>query len=149
MTGRKHLPTGFAVQIIIAGGLALALLAAAGFSAARDAEPKKADDPAAKTQRPPEEEDPDSKPVKTHKVSVDDADDAGSKSPAAPRAVDLAVAAKDAKHFAVKQLFRDLAVPHDVVKYAFGKTQKQNIAPLPDYYGTNGDAIPDPLTVTP
>jgi len=149
MTGRRHFPSGYAIRIL-AGGLALTFLAAAvaGLSPAGDPEPKKADDPAAKTQRPPEDEDPDAKPVKTHKVSVDEPDDVGPKA-AAPRAVDLAEAAKDAKNSDVKRLFRELAVPHDVVKYEFDKMQKQNVVPIPDYIGTNRDAIPDPLTVTP
>ena len=70
-------------------------------------------------------------------MSVDEPDDAGTKTSTAPRGVDLTQAAKDAKHFAVKQLFRDLAVPHDVVRYEFGRAQKQNVAPLPDYIRTN------------
>ena len=37
----------------------------------------------------------------------------------------------------------------DVVKYEAGKTQKQNVVPIPEYIGTNRDAIPDPLTVAP
>ena len=110
MTGRRNLPNGYAVRIL-AGGLALTFLAAAvaGLSAAGDPDPKKADDPAVKTQRPPEDEDPNAKPVKTHKVSVDEPDDIGPKAAPAPRAVDLAEAAKDAKQDAVKRLFRELA----------------------------------------
>ncbi len=140
MSGHRHFPSGYAVRIL-AGGLALTFLAVAvaALSAAGDT--------ASKTQRPPEDED--ARPVKTHKVSVDDADDVGPKAAAAPRAVDLAQAARDAKQEDVKRLFRDLAVPHDVVKYAVGPRHKQNVKPIPDYIGTNRDALPDALTITP
>ena len=80
---------------------------------------------------------------------MDDPDEVGPKAPAAPRAVDLLQAAKDAKHFAVRKLFQDLAVPHDLVHSEFTKTPKQNIAPYPGYIGNNRDAVPDPFTVTP
>ena len=132
---------------------ALAAVAAAGaftLSAAPgpDAPPAKAPD---KPARPPEEEDPDAKPV-SHHVTSDEPDAAGPKGPGG-RAVDLKAAARNAKHLAVRKLFKAAAVPHDVVhfngfiqKY---KNQSVAIAPIPDYVGEKPDVIVEPFTVTP
>ena len=130
MTGAPHLSTKLAVRL--AGLLSLALLAAAvaGLSAARDdaPAPKGADKPGS---RPPEQEDPDAKPV-THHVTVDEPDE-NARPAAAPRTVDFAAAARDAKQSAVRILFHNLAVPHDKLKLDQAHHSEQmNLAPYPD-----------------
>jgi ABC-type transport system substrate-binding protein len=149
MTAPLSLRSRFAVRCL-AALLAPALLvaAAAGLSAALDAPPAKAPD---KPPRPPEEEDPDAKPV-THKVTSDEPDDAA-KTTAAPRAVDLAQAARDAKYENLKKLFRALNPPHDALKYnEYHKGARNalvNIVPTPDYVGQNLDALGESFEVTP
>jgi ABC-type transport system substrate-binding protein len=138
MTGAPHRSTKLVVRL--AGLLSLALLAAAvaGLSAAReDAPAPKADQPGG---RPPEQEDPDARPV-THHVTVDEPDE-NARPAAAPRTVDFAAAARDAKQLAVRNLFHELAVPHDFLKLDQAHHSEQmNIAPLPDYVGDKPDRI--------
>ena len=139
-------PTKIRIRFAVFVSLAFLAAGLVGLSTADDPEPKP---------KPPdkprvEDEDPDAKPAKTHKVTVDDTEEPGPKTAAAPRAVDLAQAARDAKHFAVKKLFRDLAVPHDLLKYnQFNHNHSQNIVPIPDYIGKKTEAIVEPLDVTP
>lgn len=54
--------------------------------------------------------------------------------PAAGPATDLAAEARDASHPAVRDLFRDLAVPHDAA--VMGSGNRRNIAPIAAYLGT-------------
>ncbi len=149
MTGAFHHPTRSVVRL--SALLALAVAAVAGFSAARDlAPPPQAPD---KSGRPPEDEDPDARPI-SHHVTSDEPDDAGPKTVPAPRAVDFKTAARDAKHFAVQTLFNDLAVPHDQVKFnefISGEYNNKpvNIVPIPDYVGEKLDTVSWPLEVTP
>ena len=147
MTGASRFPT----RIIVPLAALLALAAGAGLYAARDAAPLPPA-PDNKPGRPPEDEDPDAKPVSHHVIS-DEPDDAGPKAVPAPRAVDLKAAARDAKHFAVQSLFNDLAVPHDSVKFnEFMPAQRNravNIVPIPEYVGDRLDSISWPLEVTP
>src|SRR5207244_3888697 len=147
MSAPLPLRSRFAVRCLAAlAAPALLAAAVAGFTAL-DAPPAKAPD---KPPRPPEEEDPDAKPV-THRVTSDEPDDAA-KAATAPRAVDFAQAARDAKYENVKKLFRALNPPHDVLKYnQFHKgaaNASVNIVPIPDY-GKDPGALAESFPATP
>ncbi len=131
---------------------ALLALAAAvvGFSAARDpAPPPTTPDPSA---RPPETEDTDSKPA-THRVTSDDPDETNPATAPPPRTIDFSAAAADAKHLAIRNLFHELAVPHDVLKYNQFKPGQANasvnIVPITDYIGDKPDTLDPSFEATP
>jgi ABC-type transport system substrate-binding protein len=134
--------------------LTLFAVALAGLSLASDPEVKpKAEAPAAKTPdkpaRPQEDEEPGARPVKNHKVTVPDGDEPASNTSPAPR-VDLKQAARAAEKTPVQNLFRELAVPHDVMTLDYPRASiHQNIVPILEHIGTNTEAIPEPFTVTP
>jgi len=155
MTSKRTFPIRFAVRSLT-GLLMLTLfaIALAGLSLASDPEDKpKAEAPAAKAPdqpaRPQEDEEPGARPVKNHKVAVPDGDEPAPKTGAAPRAIDLRQAARDAKKSTVKNLFHELAVPHDVMTRTYPNRAVQNIVPILDYIGHNTEAITEPFQVTP
>jgi ABC-type transport system substrate-binding protein len=153
MTSQRSFPSRFALRSLI-GMLTLTLIAAAvaGLSLASDPDPKpKAEPPAAKTSdkpRPPEEEEPNARPVKNHKVTVEEGNQPAPKTAAAPRAIDLRQAARDAKNIPIKNLFRELAVQHDILTLDYPRSIKY-IVPIPEYIGNNAEAIIEPFKVTP
>ena len=149
MTSQRNLSTGFTVRFL-AGVLMLCGLIVAGLSLASDAETKP---PAMKkpvtAARPPEEEEPNPPPVNNHKVKVGDGNEAAPAAVPGLRAIDLKQAARDAKKTPIKDLFLELAVPHDVMTCVYPHRTVQNIVPIPDYIGKNTDVITEPFSVTP
>ncbi len=151
MTNHPKLPTLFVVRLLT-GLLTLSLFVAAvaGLSVAADPEPKPpAAKPADKPARPPEDEETNPRPAKTHKITVPEGNEPAPKSSPAPRPVDLRQAARDAQKIPVHNLFNELAVPHDVMTRVSPSRTVQNIVPISDYIGSNTDAIVEPFTVTP
>jgi ABC-type oligopeptide transport system substrate-binding subunit len=77
--------------------------------------------------------------------------------PATPPGGDLRLAAKQARHFAVRQLFLALATPRDVVTFRdFGRVtpaaqqpRVKNVKPVPAYVGNNPGGLRDSLLLTP
>jgi ABC-type oligopeptide transport system substrate-binding subunit len=91
-------------------GLALVGVLAAGWLAAYPAD-KEEGEPGAKKGKVVEEEEEDRPKGKALRLEEKDEE----KKAAPVREVELKRAAREAKHFAVRKLFTDLAVPHDVV----------------------------------
>jgi ABC-type transport system substrate-binding protein len=155
MTSQRTFPCRFAFRCLT-GPLTLTLfvVAVASLSLASDPDPEPmAEPPAAKAPdkpaRAPEEEEPNAQPIKNHKVTVEEGDEANPKTSAAPRTVDLRQAARDAKKIPVQNLFHELAVPHDVMTLQYPRQSVKNIVPISDYVGTNTEAITEPFEVTP
>ncbi len=93
------------------------------------------------TKRSEEEDD---SPPKNPKVQRTEDEEGKTKSPQARPAdmpeIDLLLASRQAAHPAVRKMFRDLAVPHDVVHYRpltgvinQGRERDQNVEPIPTY----------------
>jgi peptide/nickel transport system substrate-binding protein len=151
MTNQRSFSNRFALRsLAVLLPLTLLTAAVAGLSMASDPEPQP---PAAKTSdksaRPQEEEEPNARPVKNHKVAVEEGDEPAPKTPSAPRAIDLRQAARDAKNVPIKNLFHELAVPHDFLTRTFPNQAYLEIVPIADYIGHNTDAITEPFKVTP
>jgi ABC-type oligopeptide transport system substrate-binding subunit len=123
-------------------------------------DPDKSGGGAKTKQRVEEEEDtlPVKKPKKTKVIRVEEEEDA--KKPAkaqasAPAVGGLAELADQAKQPAVRKLFRDLAVPHDLMIYkkmnvtTGGKAIENefNIEPLPFFIGSNPEKVRGELAV--
>jgi ABC-type transport system substrate-binding protein len=110
--------------------------------------------------RPRDEEEEEDKDVKP-KRKVDRVDDEPGKQPtpvrpAAPPGGDLHRAARQARHFAVQQLFLNLATPHDEVTFRpFERVKparnprRENVKPIPLYVGNNPEAVQAVLRLTP
>jgi peptide/nickel transport system substrate-binding protein len=106
-----------------------------------------------------EEEDKDYKPKRNNVARPDGDAPKRQPEPVTPAPApggDLRLAARQARHSAVKQLFLDLATPHDVVtRRRFERvkaTQKplvENVKPVPVYVGNNPEALRDSLLLTP
>ena len=56
---------------------------------------------------------------------------------------------RDAKNIPTKNLFHELAVPHDVMTRTAPNRTVQDIMPIPEYIGHDTDAITEPFQVTP
>jgi ABC-type transport system substrate-binding protein len=116
MTGRALTSSVLLVRIglgmLLLGGLFLAVSATNDLRGQADAPAKK--------QRVEEEEEDVKKPPKRKVIRIED-EEVKPKAQAAPSAVpvvaDLGQAAEQARHFGIKALFRDLAVPHDMVVF--------------------------------
>lgn len=123
------------LAVLLLPGVLLAVGLAAQKPATEEEEPVKK--PLKKLPLEEEEE-----PVKPRpKVPVRVEEDEPAPRPARPAAgppTDLAAEARDARHPAVRALFRDLAVPHDAAVMASGN--RRNIAPIAAYV----DARPKP-----
>jgi ABC-type oligopeptide transport system substrate-binding subunit len=104
-----------------------------------------------------EEEDPAKTPPKRKVIQVDDEDpkDKPGTRPSAPPSGDLKELAKQAKHNGVKRLFRELAVPHDVVTFNIPKhvtpsrERVENVEPISAYLGDDPTKYRNVLTLRP
>jgi len=116
--------------------------------------------PKKKKPRVEEEEEPSKTPPKRKVIRVEDEDDPKEKSATAGAnapAGDLKQLARQARHPAVRQLFRDLAVPHDHV--AFKKSlvtsdhkpiqRLEDVEPIPVYLGGDPTRFRKRLTLHP
>lgn len=107
------------------------------------------DDAPPKAKKPPrtEEEDADkSKPKKVIRVEDDDEPATKEKSRPAPAAVaNLSQAARAAKHSLVKQLFLDLAEPHDLLYFS---TRAAPIQPIEHYLADDARSLRGTIKVT-
>jgi ABC-type oligopeptide transport system substrate-binding subunit len=132
------------------GGLLLGLLGAAVLTGDSPAQNPNLKSPQT-GQTPPKkrvEEEEDTKPKR--KVIRVEEDEPKSPTPARPETalvIDLAQAARQAKHPAVKELFQTLAVPHDVVILkAFpgiepkSREKRLHVMPIPQFVGDNPKA---------
>jgi ABC-type oligopeptide transport system substrate-binding subunit len=119
---------------------------------------KPARTPPGKKRRVEEEEEASPRPAKRKVVRVEEEEGkAKSARPAAAPLGDLAEAAKQATHFAVKQLFQGLAVPHDLVTFRRfevnvsgerpGVQRPERVDPLPDYVGDNPARLREAVTL--
>jgi ABC-type oligopeptide transport system substrate-binding subunit len=126
---------------------------------------KRGDEEEAKPARTPpgkkrrvEEEEEAPRPVKRKVVRVEEEEGkAKSGRPAAVPLGDLSEAAKQAQHFAVKQLFQELAVPHDLVTFrrfevkvggeVSGSQRPERVDPLPDFVGENPGRLREAVTL--
>jgi ABC-type oligopeptide transport system substrate-binding subunit len=164
-----HPPPLTSGLIALRAGLGLLLLVLAGAagltgaSPAQDTDPKGAKagkqepdkQPPAKDKKRDEEEEENPKKRKIIRVE----EDAKPPTPARPEAapvIDLAQAARQAKHPAVKELFQTLAVPHDVVTFkAFSRIESQNrekrinVEPIPPFVGNNPTGLKNKIDLRP
>jgi ABC-type oligopeptide transport system substrate-binding subunit len=154
--------SGFIVLRAGLGCLLLGLLGAAiltGDSTAQAPDPKGAkDEKTPQTDRKRVEEEEDSKTPKRKVIRVED-EEKNPKTTDRPESapvVDLAQAARQTKHPAVKELFQTLAVPHDVVILkAFPNIEQQsrerriNVQPIPQFIGDNPKGLANKIEVQP
>jgi peptide/nickel transport system substrate-binding protein len=152
-----YLPRRLRVRLLL-GALVLGLLAPAGWMAAQDsAPPEKTPSKQAppRKDRPPEQED-DAPPKNPKVIRVDDdstnkpAEGAAADTPE----VDLLLASRQASHPAVRAMFRQLAVPHDLVTFralpGVGQPERhERVQPLPDYIGDAVQDYKEVLTLVP
>ncbi len=105
-----------------------------------------------------EEEEEGAKPAKRKVVRVEEEEGkAKAGRPAAVPLGDLAEAARQAKHPAVKRLFQDLAVPHDLVTYRKFEVKvggdmppqqpPERVDPLPDYVSETPSRLREAVTL--
>jgi ABC-type transport system substrate-binding protein len=148
------------LAVLVVGGLVLG-----GLVAGQD--PPAGAPPSGKT--PPkkgarsEDEDEDNPAPKNPKVIRVEEEDPKAKAPQSHPAdapeIDLQLAARQARNAAVRRLFRELAVPHDVVTFrsfsgvarsgqAVGE-RVENVEPLPEYVGTGLDKVRNLPTLHP
>lgn len=119
-----------------------------------DTKPTKA--PPGKKRRVEEEEESPRQPKRKVRVEEEEGK-AKSARPAAAPLGDLVEAAKQARHPGVQQLFRELAVPHDLVTFrrfevkvggeAPGVMRPERVEPLPDYVGESPGRLREAVTL--
>jgi len=106
-----------------------------------------------------EEEEEEAPPVKNKSIRVEDEQTRRKVGPArtaVPPAPDLQRAARETSHPVLRQLFSNLAVPHDQVTFKAHPHIKQEqearveqVEPIPQYVGDNPDSIRGMLTLRP
>lgn len=147
------------VGLLVVGLLGLAAwpagdLAAGGVGAER----RQGQAPPKKKRRVEEEEEGAKPPTKRKVVRVEEEEGkAKATRPSAAPLGDLAAAARQAKSPVIQQLFRELAVPHDLVTFrrfdvkVSGEKpppqRPQRVDPLPDYVGTTPNRLREAVTL--
>lgn len=124
----------------VLGALVLCGLVVTGLSRGQPIEPEKKgakETPGKKPGGRKEDDDP-APPPKVVRVEEDEPKTKPGGRPADAPEIDLKLALRHAQHFAIKNLFRELATPHDVIVFralgGVGRGQRiENVQPLPSY----------------